>query len=508
MYYFASVAEKVVPRDVAIWGLLVALVGILAFARSAGFSFVYDDHWTIEQNHWLKEPLGTVFSALLDGTANGRGIPDATRPAMVASLWVDRHLFALRPFGFHVHSILLYGVACAGATSVSFALLEDRRAAVFSSFFFALAPNHAEVVSAVNYREDLIAAIGMLVPLAWLFRPAPSKDSVGAGLLVAAVALFGLCGKESAMFLLPLVFAVALVRRVDGRWIEARERTLWFIVAATLLWLNWRLALAVGPDGIPRAPRTDAWTRSADTARYALRSLAAAFVPLRPSPEYANPGAARAAWHVALVAVVGATAYFARRARLRPVALGLLIAVIAPLGSSPLFRPINPWADRYAFVAVLGGGVALGHLAATYAASVPRGFERLASAGLALAAFAACIASERVWSTDRTLWTYAVERAPTSARAWAALSRVERLSGNLDDADRFVERAIALKPSHVPAHVTRVYNLLARGDVARAREEIARVEQLGGAAHPAIRHARACASGGAEEAKRCIGGGG
>jgi uncharacterized protein HemY len=86
---------------------------------------------------------------------------------------------------------------------------------------------------------------------------------------------------------------------------------------------------------------------------------------------------------------------------------------------------------------------------------------------------------------------------------------VERLSGNLDEADRLVERALSIKPSHVPSHVTRVYNLLARGDVAAAREEIARVEQLGGAAHPGIRRARACAAaGGAEEAKRCIRGGG
>jgi hypothetical protein len=123
-------------------------------------------------------------------------------------------------------------------------------------------------------------------------------------------------------------------------------------------------------------------------------------------------------------------------------------------------------------------------------------------------AIVACMSSARVWADDRALWTYAVTRAPASARAWAALSRVERLSGNLDAADRLVEHALSIKPGHVPSHVTRVYNLLARGDVEAARAEIARVEQLGGAAHPGIRRARACAAGGAEEAKRCIRGGG
>jgi hypothetical protein len=502
------VSERLVPRDVTVLAGLVAVFGVVAFLPSLRFGFVYDDHWTIEQNRWLDEPLGAVLSALLDGSANARGIPDATRPAMVASLWVDHHLFGPSPFGYHLHSVLLYGVACAAATLAAFSLLGERLPAAIAGAFFALAPVHAEVASAVNYREDLICAIGMLVPIAWIFRPVAGKDSVGSGLLIAGFALWGLCGKESAVFLLPLILAMAQLRGVDRLWVEARERTLWFIGAAWLLWSNWRFALAVGNDGIPRAPYTPPWTRACDTARFVCRMVGAAFAPVRPSPEYVNPGPASAFWLVGLLVIVAMLALLARRPRSRSLALGLALVVIAPLGASPIFRPVNPWADRYAFVSVLGAGMVFAILAARWAGKVPARLHRPAAGLAALTAVAGCMSSANVWADDRALWTYAVERAPGSARAWAALSRVERLSGNLDAADRLVEHALSIKPGHVQSHVTRVYNLLARGDVVAARAEIARVEQLGGAAHPGIRRARTCAAGGAEEAKRCIRGGG
>src|SRR6185503_7313352 len=76
------------------------------------------------------------------------------------------------------------------------------------------------------------------------------------------------------------------------------------------------------------------------------------------------------------------------------------------------------------------------------------------------------------WKDDATLWSVAVERAPESPRAWAALSRVRRLRGELDSADEAVARALELEPGYAPARLTRIYNRLARGDVDAARAEI------------------------------------
>jgi hypothetical protein len=192
-----------------------------------------------------------------------------------------------------------------------------------------------------------------------------------------------------------------------------------------------------------------------------------------------------------------------RGVRSRGYAVGLAIAAIAPLGAAPLVGPVNPWADRYVFVGVFGGALCLGQLLTAlfgkFRTSLPPWFM----APVILAGVAACWNVSRVWKNERTLWTYAVRVAPDSARAWSALSRVERLDGHLDAADELAAHALALNPMSIPARVTGVYNLLARGSLEAARREITYVDLLGGSLHPGMARARSCARMSREEASRC-----
>ena len=72
------------------WGSPGGGGAAIAFGRVLRFEFVYDDRWTIADNLSLDEPLSRVLRASAAGTANAQGIPDATRPAMIASLHLDR----------------------------------------------------------------------------------------------------------------------------------------------------------------------------------------------------------------------------------------------------------------------------------------------------------------------------------------------------------------------------------------------------------------------------------
>jgi uncharacterized protein HemY len=83
---------------------------------------------------------------------------------------------------------------------------------------------------------------------------------------------------------------------------------------------------------------------------------------------------------------------------------------------------------------------------------------------------------------------------------------VERRAGNLNEADRLIARALVLDPRHLPSHVTRTYNLLARGEVVAARAEIVAIERVGGSPPHGLARARSCAAGTADEAKRCVAG--
>ena len=181
----------------------------------------------------------------------------------------------------------------------------------------------------------------------------------------------------------------------------------------------------------------------------------------------------------------------------RPAAAGLSVRRhSASIFASPLLGPINPWADRYVFVSVLGGALVWGVIGSRKSRGA---LPRVARAPLLVVACAAaalvCTRSERVWANERAVWTAAVARAPMSPRAWAALSRVERLDGNLALADRDVARALELEPGYAPAHVTRAYDLLAHGDVEAARREIARLDRFGQGQQPALARARFCARG-------------
>jgi Dolichyl-phosphate-mannose-protein mannosyltransferase len=490
-------------------GMFGALVAFLAFVRALGFGFVYDDSWTLTQNTALDGPLRPLLAAMANGTAPGLGIPDATRPAMVVSMWVDHQLFGNGPFGYHLHSLVLYAVVTAVAFFAARSLIGGGVASIVAACFFALSPIHAEVACAINYREDLIAALGILVPLAWLFRRDDAEDTLPAGLLVAAIFAWGLLGKENTASLVVIVLAIAPLARVGRAWWMARERTIFLLASVFVLWIEWRWALVLGGDGIPRAARAPIVVRVFDTARFELRAVWAALVPFATSPEYAaEPHASPLLLGLLLLPVL-AVVVLRRTDELRPIAIGLTLALTAALPASPLAGPINARADRYLFVGALGGGLVWGTVIRLIQARLPsRAWASLGGATVLLGTVL-CFRAAGTWRDERSLWSYAVERAPGSPRAWAALSRVERRAGNLNEADRLIERALALDPRHLPSHVTRAYNLLARGEVAAARAEIAAIEAIDnarGSPPRGLALARSCAAETPENAKQCVAG--
>jgi tetratricopeptide (TPR) repeat protein len=239
----------------------------------------------------------------------------------------------------------------------------------------------------------------------------------------------------------------------------------------------------------------------------------AALAPFATSPEYAAEPHASPLLLGLLVLPVLAIVVFRRTDALRPIAIGLALVMTAALPASPLAGPINARADRYLFVGALGGGLVWGTAIALIQARLPSRAWASLGAATVLLGMLLCFRAAETWRDERSLWTCAVERAPGSPRAWAALSRVERHAGNLNEADRLIERALALDPRHLPSHVTRAYNLLARGEVAAARAEIAAIDGIekakaGGSPPRGLSRARSCAAGTPEEAKRCVRGAG
>jgi hypothetical protein len=206
-----------------------------------------------------------------------------------------------------------------------FAVTRRVRAAVIGGLLFAVAPVHAEVVAAINYREDLEAAVAVLGLLAWLFyprcKPTPNTNAIAAGLLA-----IGLFAKENAIVLFPLAAAIAMTRFRFTEWARARRATLGSLGAVTLVWGAWRAGKVGGRDDIPGVARSPRVMGGSRTALRGEASLNAIF-PFDWSPDCLRgrhgalaPGArGLARRHLVLI----------KHRRFRVVAAGLATALVA-----------------------------------------------------------------------------------------------------------------------------------------------------------------------------------
>jgi hypothetical protein len=498
-------------KNCAIGLLAVAAAALVAYGSVVTFGFVYDDHWTLVDNRALEKPLAPLLRLLVTGQAALRHVPDATRPVMVVSMWLDRHAFGSAPFFYHVHSLALYVVASAGAAFCAFAVSRRRWTAVFAGVLFAVFPVHAEVVAAVNYREDLYAAIAIFYALAWLFWPRPVHDTAEHGAWISLLLLLGLLGKESTVAVVPLALVAAAVTRrgvVAWSFLRARRATLLGSAVTLASWGTYRAWLhAVGRDDVPLTleHRTIA-DKVFRACRYLTRSTLEGVFPVSWSPDYAPLPPASALWSIPCLGVIALVVLLSRRRSFRTIAVGVAVACVAGLPTSPLVSPINEVADRYVFVASLGGAIAWG-------AALDRARAALATRRFAPWMMLAIIAAPLValswraaapWKSDVALWETAIERAPDSWRAWTAWSRILRLRGDLDGADRAVETAISVGPTAFRPRVTQVYNLLARGKVSEAKVAIDAIKRRGGAGQAGMRRAASCAELSQAEAALCI----
>jgi protein O-mannosyl-transferase len=491
-------------RRIAMTAGVIAILTCATFSRVLRFDFSYDDWWTVVHNRSLDQPLGALLSALAAGEGLSRGIPDMTRPAHVAMLWLDRRMWDMWPVGYHLHSLVLYGATCALAFLAAFSVSRKFRLAAVAATVFALSPLHGEVVAAVHYRENLIAALGVLGPLAWFFWPKRGQASLWTHLGFAAIWTYGLLGKESAAALVPILGATWLIRFRGRLRTRQAEDTALALTATFIVWANWRGALLLAGDDVPRADWDGFGNVLLSTMRFVVRAAAESVLPLWWSPEYADLGPARWYWAIPFAALAALVAWLARRRVTRIPALGLAIAALAPLPASPLARPVNEWADRYLFIAVFGGALLWGWLADRAWARFGLRVTWIPMAVASAVLFVVAQQAIAPWRSDAALWSTAVVRAPTSARSWTGLSRVHRLAGDVGSAQEAVERALHLEPDFVPAHVTQVYTLLALGRPDAARQYVARLHLAGHAHARGLERASRCAALDAESAKECI----
>lgn len=484
------------PRPAIALLCLLTLSGYVGLLRAG---FVYDDAWTIQHNSAIRS--FDRVPDLFDGSAMADRVPDAWRPLMVISQMLDYRLFGLEPIGYHLHS-LLWHLGCVLMVWLIIRRLFRRPAlALTTAALFAIHPVHVEAVSAINYREDLLAGffglaalVVLLAPLPGgrsgrisgsedLFRPTGRWTIAAAGLLAV-----GLLGKATVV-VLPMLYVVLRLgvvmdgpgRAPVGRWLRAALPGMLALGAAVALFAAWRLASAGEIVPYPATAVTDVpWPTHAEAF---FRTVSQLLVPLGLSPEYIQPArpwtsAAAIASLLGILTLVIATCWaFARGATVE--AIGLAWLLIAWIPTSGLLPLPNLRADRYAYLPSIGCCLLCAGLLGRIGRPALRWAAVLSVLGLFLVA---TVAQVGVWRSDATVWARAVAIAPGSGRAWAGLARARAAAGRLADAERAAQRGLGLSPSSGTLHLVFANILARRGKLESAMEHYARAEQL------AVRH--------------------
>jgi hypothetical protein len=459
----------------------------VAHGRARSFGFIYDDYWTIVGNTHLDKSFRELVAAAVSGRGVEWSMPDATRPMIGLSLWLDRRLFGLEPGGYHGHSLALYALASVLVFLLVFGVMRRFVPALCAGVVFAALPMHSEVAAVVNYREDLIAAVGLFGAAALWFWPTHRLGrwrSVGCGLLWA----YALLGKESALIGPAFIAALSIARPSHGLGRDVAPPPLLVAGVVAALWINWRFGMSRLGEQIPTA-NFSAMERVLRTGRFEVLGVWKSLVPFGPRPDHGALGSAHWAWSVGLALIVAAVVYLARERQTRLLAAAGAVALVSPLCASPLFAPLNELADRYWFVGSLGAALVIGWCASQV---TPR------RAGVLVASLVAgcSIASSRastVWASEVDLWTTVAQTGSTSARTWTALSRVHRLADQDELAQRTLQRALLLRPEYLPALTARVLNDLWFGRVELARAELRELESREGPGD-SLRVARRCAA--------------
>jgi protein O-mannosyl-transferase len=440
--------------------LVVILLYLLAYARTAHFAFVWDDPGNFAQSPLMHGPLAGVIRKGEHARADPaiERLPkdlvprhESYRPLTVASHWLDVRFFDRRPGPMHLHSILL------GLLSIVFVHLLAGKLGIglWLPGLWALHPLHVEVFAYLSARSDLLAALGSLAALLLGIRAsdAPSRRARWLWAIGASVCHgLSLLAKEGNLGL-PFAFLALAVGRGRTR---ASLGCFFALLLASAAYFPLRSFL-MQAESLP-AVQTQPILRSLVDAPGVALAYAASFVsPFSLSPDRQLwPPFVSLGWAVlGLLVTVGALGWRRIPAAVRPqvrLAAWTALALVPLLLPAALgVRSIGALSDRYACFALFFLGlltVALARVADHYLLAVPRLLRNglaLVWAGIVLATTWLQIGA---WRNEESLARHAAVMEPDNSAALYRLATVATMRGQFPTALPLLERAVALDPGN------------------------------------------------------------
>lgn len=178
--------------------------------------FVYDDLLHIKELPLIRDIryIPRLFAGDMWQILGGKA--PYYRPLLYTSFSLDYLFWKENPFGYHLTNILLHAAVSLLVYLLTRRIAKSRVAAFAAGLLFAVHPVHAEAVTWISARCDLLAALFMLFSYFTfiLFLEKGKKTTLSISLLSFFLALIS---KEMAITLPLLIFAHVWCL-TDGRW--------------------------------------------------------------------------------------------------------------------------------------------------------------------------------------------------------------------------------------------------------------------------------------------------
>jgi Tfp pilus assembly protein PilF len=449
-------------------GVGIAGVTACAFLPTLWNGFIdLDDQMNVVANPWIRALGPAELRWMLTTFHLGHW-----QPLSWVTLALDYRVWGLDASGYHLTSLVLHVLNAVLLFALARRLLratglDERRVlagAAFGALLWSVHPLRVESVAWVTERRDVLATFFTLLALL-----AYTRGSIPGALVAAVLAMLA---KASAM-VIP-VFLVILdvypLRRLGGPrgwtirrvWLEKVPFFALAIVGAVVAAAAQRSAGALRPLAeVTLAHRAGA-------AMYGLGFyLWKTIVPRHLLPMYEYPLDMSPLHPLALAGVVTAVAVAVAAIALRRRAPGIAAAFVAYLAAiAPTLglAQAGPQvvADRYGYLSTIGWSIVAGGLAVAGAT-----MQRARTVATALAVVVLAVLTARqttMWHDPVTLWSRVAAIEPTNAFALKSLGDAARVAGNLDDAIRWYERALALR-TYADAEMNLATVLAQRGRV-------------------------------------------
>jgi len=477
------------PKRAASWldrGTVLLVAALLACATLPYLNilfngFVHDDDFQLVRNPYvrsfrhLKEIFTTNVWSFL-----GPAVSNYYRPMMTLGYLITYKIFGLRPYGFHLVSLLLHALVVCLVFALTQRLTGDRVWAFVAGAWFALQPIHSEPVAWIAAVTDLeltffyLITFGLFLALA---RPGGGRS----GRLVTVMGgtfLLALLSKEQAMTLPAVATVYEHFYREDRSETSASQKltrygVLWLLGAIYML-LRVRFLGALAPERKfgQVTPFEVVLSAIALVGQYVWKLVwpvrLCAFYLFHPST---SPLDLRVLAGLAVLLALGALFLVCWRSRERNVrfasfAIVWFIATLAPVLNAHWVGE-NVFTERYLYLPSVGVAWLVG-LGATKlwshagARSAQRWALALLGVTVGLLYATRIVVRDRDWNNDIVLYTRTLKLQP-QPQLFLYLGAALARQGRVDEAIAQYSAALRLNPDFADAHLNLGFALAGQG---------------------------------------------